>query len=77
MGWCVVLTYTSCMANYRLKVLGIPTAIIVFCAVFVEAAFHLDQSILLQLAGLAARLTIVVAFIYFVRAWRKTVLAYW
>jgi hypothetical protein len=65
------------MANYRLKVLGIPTAIIVFCAVFVEAAFHLDQSILLQLAGLAARLTIVVAFIYFVRAWRKTVLAYW
>jgi hypothetical protein len=77
MGWCVVLTYTSCMAKYRLKVLGIPTAIIVFCAVFVEAAFHLDQSILLQLAGLAARLTIVVAFIYFVRAWRKTVLAYW
>jgi hypothetical protein len=77
MGWCVVLTYTSCMANYRLKVLGIPTAIIVFCAVFVEAAFHLDQSILLQLAGLAARLTIVVAFIFFVRAWRKTVLAYW
>jgi hypothetical protein len=65
------------MANYRLKVLGIPTAIIVFCAVFVEAAFHLDQSILLQLAGLAARLTIVVAFLYFVRAWRKTVLAYW
>jgi hypothetical protein len=65
------------MAKYRLKVLGIPTAIIVFCAVFVEAAFHLDQSILLQLAGLAARLTIVVAFIYFVRAWRKTVLAYW
>ena len=65
------------MANYRLKVLGIPTAIIVFCAVFVEAAFHLDQSILLELAGLAARLTIVVAFIYFVRAWRKTVLAYW
>jgi hypothetical protein len=77
MGWCVVLTYTSCMANYRLKVLGIPTAIIVFCALFVEAAFHLDQSILLQLAGLAARLTIVVAFIYFVRAWRKTILAYW
>ena len=65
------------MANYRSKVLGIPTAIIVFCAMFVEAAFHLDQSILLQLAGLAARLTIVVAFIYFVRAWRKTVLAYW
>jgi hypothetical protein len=65
------------MANYRLKVLGIPTAIIVFCALFVEAAFHLDQSILLELAGLAARLTIVIAFIYFVRAWRKTVLAYW
>jgi hypothetical protein len=77
MGWCVVLTYTSCMANYRLRVLGIPTAIIVFCAMFVEAAFHLDQSILLQLAGLAARLTIVISFIYFVRAWRKTVLAYW
>jgi hypothetical protein len=65
------------MAKYRLKVLGIPTAIIVFCAMFVEAAFHLDQSILLQVAGLAARLTIVIAFIYFVRAWRKTVLAYW
>ena len=77
MGCHVIPTYTSCMANYRLKVLGIPTAIIVFCAVFVEAAFHLDQSILLELAGLAARLTIVVAFIYFVRAWRKTVLAYW
>jgi hypothetical protein len=65
------------MSNYRLKVLGIPTAIIVFCAVFVEAAFHLDQSILLELAGLAARLVIVIAFIYFVHAWRKTVLAYW
>jgi hypothetical protein len=65
------------MANYRLKVLGIPTAIIVLCALFVEAAFHLDQSILLQLAGLAARLTIVISFVYFVRAWRKTVLAYW
>ena len=77
MGCHVIPTYTSCMANYRSKVLGIPTAIIVFCAMFVEAAFHLDQSILLQLAGLAARLTIVVAFIYFVRAWRKTVLAYW
>jgi hypothetical protein len=65
------------MANYRLKVLGIPTAIILFCAVFVEAAFHLDQSVLLELAALAARLTILVAFLYFVRAWRKTVLAYW
>jgi hypothetical protein len=65
------------MAHYRLKVLGIPTAIIVFCAVFVEAAFHLDQSIQLQLAGLAARLMIVIAFIYFVQAWRKTVLAFW
>jgi hypothetical protein len=77
MGCSVISTYTACMANYRLKVLGIPTAIIVFCALFVEAAFHLDQSILLELAGLAARLTIVIAFIYFVRAWRKTVLAYW
>jgi hypothetical protein len=65
------------MANYRLKVLGIPTAIILFCAVFVEAAFRLDQSVLLELAALAARLTILVAFLYFVRAWRKTVLAYW
>lgn len=65
------------MANYRLKVLGIPTAIILLCAVFVEAAFHLDQSVLLQLAGLLARVTIVVAFLYFVRAWRKTILAYW
>ena len=77
MGCRVLRPYTACMAHYRLKVLGIPTAIIVFCAVFVEAAFHLDQSILLQLAGLAARLIIVIAFIYFVQAWRKTVLAYW
>jgi hypothetical protein len=43
----------------------------------VEAAFHLDQSVLLELAGLVARLTIVVAFLYFLRAWRKTILAYW
>jgi hypothetical protein len=43
----------------------------------VEAAFHLDQSVLLQIAGLLARVTIVVAFLYFLRAWRKTVLAYW
>jgi len=56
------------MANYRLKVLGTPTAIILFCAVFVEAAFHLDQSVLLQIAGLLARVTIVVAFLYFLRA---------
>ena len=71
------LAYTSCMANYRLKVLGIPTAIILICAVFVEAAFRLDQSVLLELAGLVARLTIVVSFLYFLRAWKKTVLAYW
>jgi hypothetical protein len=69
--------YTSCMANYRLKVLGIPTAIILVCAVFVEAAFRLDQSVLLELAALVARLTIVVSFLYFLRAWKKTVLAYW
>ena len=69
--------YTLCMANYRLKVLGIPTAVILLCAVFVEAAFHLDQSVLLQIAGLLARVTIVVAFLYFLRAWRKTILAYW
>lgn len=65
------------MSHYRLKVLGIPTAIIVLCALFVEAAFHLDQSIFLQLSGLVARLIIVIAFVYFVQAWRKTVLAYW
>jgi hypothetical protein len=65
------------MANYRLKVLGVPTAIILICAVFVEAAFHLDQSVLLELAALAARATILVAFLYFLRAWRKTVLAHW
>jgi hypothetical protein len=65
------------MANYRLKVLGTPTVVILLCALFVEAAFHLDQSVLLELAGLVARLTIVIAFLYFVRAWRKTVLAYW
>jgi hypothetical protein len=69
--------YTSCMANYRLKVLGIPTAIILFCAVFVEAAFHLDQSVLLELAGLVARVAIVISFLYFLRAWKKTILAYW
>ena len=69
--------YTLCMANYRLKVLGIPTAIILLCAVFVEAAFHLNQTILLQLAGLAARLAIVIAFGFFLVAWRKTILAYW
>jgi hypothetical protein len=65
------------MANYRLKALGIPTAVILLCAVFVEAAFHLDQSVLLEIAGLLARLTIVVSFLYFLRAWKKTVLAYW
>jgi hypothetical protein len=69
--------YTLCMATHRLKVLGIPTAVIVFCALFVLAAFHLEQSVLLQLTGLAARLVIVVAFMYFVRAWQKTVLKYW
>jgi hypothetical protein len=74
---CANPAYTLCMANYRLKVLGIPTAIILLCAVFVEAAFHLDQSILLEIAGLVARLTILIAFLYFVRAWKKTVLAYW
>jgi hypothetical protein len=65
------------MANYRLRVLGIPTAIILLCAVFVEAAFRLDQSVLLELTGLLARLTIVVSFLYFLRAWKKTVLPYW
>lgn len=65
------------MANYRLKVLGIPTAIILLCALFVEAAFHLNQTVLLQLSGLVARLTIVIAFVFFLRAWQKTVLAYW
>ena len=77
MGWEARLAYTLCMANYRLKVLGIPTAIILVCAMFVEAAFHLDQSVLLELTGLLARLTIVVSFLYFLRAWKKTVLAYW
>jgi hypothetical protein len=77
MGCDVRFAYTSCMATYRLKVLGIPTAVILVCAVFVEAAFHLDQSVLLELAGLLARLTILIAFLYFVRAWKKTVLAYW
>ena len=71
------LIYTLCMTNHRLKVLGIPTAIILVCAVFVEAAFHLDQSVFLELTGLVARLTIVVSFLYFLRAWKKTILAYW
>jgi hypothetical protein len=77
MGGNTLPAYTLCMANYRLKVLGIPTAIILVCAVFVEAAFRLDQSVLLELTGLIARLTILIAFLYFVRAWKKTVLAYW
>jgi hypothetical protein len=77
MGYGAWFAYTSCMATYRLKVLGIPTAVILVCAVFVEAAFHLDQSVLLELTGLAARFTILIAFLYFLRAWRKTVLAYW
>jgi hypothetical protein len=77
MGCDVRFAYTSCMATYRLKVLGIPTALILVCAVFVEAAFHLNQSVLLELTGLVARLTILLAFLYFMRAWRKTVLAYW
>lgn len=65
------------MANYRLKVLGIPTAVILLCAAFVVAAFHLDQSIFLQLSGLLARLIIVASFAFFLYAWRKTVLEYW
>ena len=77
MGREVPFTYTSCMANYRLKVLGIPTAIILVCALFVEAAFHLDQSVLLEITGLLARLTIVFSFLSFLRAWKKTVLPYW
>jgi hypothetical protein len=77
MGWDAWFAYTSCMANYRLKVLGIPTAVILICAAFVEAAFHLDQSVLLEIAGIGARLTILISFVYFLRAWRKTVLAYW
>jgi hypothetical protein len=77
MGCDAPFAYTSCMANYRLKVLGVPTAIILICAVFVEVAFHLDQSVLLELTGLVARVTILIAFLYFLRAWRKTVLAYW
>jgi hypothetical protein len=43
----------------------------------VEAAFRLDQSVLLEITGLVARVTIVVAFFYFLRAWKKTILAYW
>ena len=77
MGYDAWFAYTSCMATYRLKVLGIPTAVILVCAVFVEAAFHLDQSVLLEITGLVARLAIVVSFLYFLRAWKKTVLAYW
>jgi hypothetical protein len=77
MGRDAASAYTSCMANYRLKVLGVPTAIILVCALFVEAAFHLDQSVLLEITGLLARLTIVLSFLYFLRAWKKTVLPYW
>ena len=77
MGRVEMSAYTLCMANYRLRVLGIPTAIILLCAVFIEAAFHLDQSVVLQLTGLLARLAILLAFVYFLLAWRKTILAYW
>jgi hypothetical protein len=77
MGWKAGAAYTLCMTHYRLKVLGVPTAIILLCAVFVEAAFRLDQSVLLEITGLVARVTIVVAFFYFLRAWKKTILAYW
>lgn len=77
MGRVEMSAYTLCMANYRLKVLGIPTTIILLCAVFIEAAFHLDQSVVLQLTGLLARLAILLAFVYFLLAWRKTILAYW
>lgn len=77
MGCKVISAYTLRMTHNRLKVLGIPTAIIVFCALFVLAAFRLDQSVQLELTALAARLTILIAFVYFLRAWRKTVLAYW
>jgi hypothetical protein len=69
--------YTARMAPNRVKALGIPTAINVACALFVLAAFRMDQSVALQLTGLLARLVIVIAFLYFVQAWRKTVLAYW
>lgn len=65
------------MAPNRLKALGIPTAVNVACALFVLTAFRMDQSVALQLTGLAARLLIIIAFCYFVQAWRKTVLAYW
>ena len=71
------VSYTACMAPNRLKALGVPTAVNIACAVFVLAAFRMDQSWPLQLAGLTARLLIVIAFCYFVQAWRKTVLAYW
>ena len=72
MGCDVRFAYTSCMATYRLKVLGIPTALILVCAVFVEAAFHLNQSVLLELTGLVARLTILIAFLYFMRAPKRS-----
>ena len=69
--------YTLCMANYRLKVLGIPTAIILVCAVFVEAAFHLDQSVLLELAGLRRAADHRGFFSVFPAGVEKTILAYW
>lgn len=65
------------MAPNRLKALGVPTAVNIACALFVLTAFRMDQSLALQLTGLVARLVIVIAFCYFVQAWRKTVLAYW
>ncbi len=65
------------MAPNRLKALGVPTAVNIACALFVVTAFRMDQSVALQVTGLLARLVIVIAFVYFVQAWRKTVLRYW
>ena len=73
----VVATYTSCMSKYLLRVLGIPTGIIALCGLFVLVQRYCDQTMVLQLTGLFARLVVLVSFVYFAYQWRRTVWAYW
>jgi hypothetical protein len=77
MGSSVVGTYTSCMSKYLLRVLGIPTGIIALSGLFVLVQRYCDQTMVLQLTGLFARLVVLVSFVYFAYQWRRTVWAYW
>jgi hypothetical protein len=77
MGSGAVATYTSCMSKYLLRVLGIPTGIIALCGLFVLVQRYCDQTMVLQLTGLFARLAVLVSFVYFTYQWRRTVWTYW